>query len=84
MTFFYRVAQLICTLMRTMGSEVRQSWDTSQHVYGLVQAPYTPSASPVKCGVELLLLEPEVVLVSIKLENVRALGIVLLHQPPVQ
>ena len=31
-----------------------------------------------------MLLEPKVVLVSIKLENVRVLGIVLAHQPPVQ
>lgn len=46
--------------------------------------PWASSLHSVKWGVELLLLEPEVVLVSIKLENVHVLGVVLLHQPPVQ
>lgn len=71
------------TMIKIMGSGIRQSCD-SLHVYDLGQVTLLPWLSSVKCGGEMLMLEPHAVLASMKSERVCVMGINLLYNPPVQ
>lgn len=71
------------TMIKIMGSGIRQSWD-SLHVYDLEQVTLLPWLSSVKCGGEMLMLEPHAVLASMKSERVCVMGMNLLYNPPVQ
>lgn len=73
----------MCTMINIIGSGIRQSWD-SLHVYDLGQVTLLPWFSSVISSAELLMLEPNAILASMKSGRVCVMGMDLPYNPPVQ